>query len=672
MFARASIRLLLTCVLAVAVLTTGVNPLPIAYGAPLDSPTPQSSAIDRVDEIRVGEPEVSDDFAATTDFWSTSYDGETAGYYKAGAFHISINTDNLVAWETGDVTAGDFVAEVDVSHYDGPLINEGGLLFRYVDNANFYLFTVSSDGYYVVKKLADDEWITLIDWTETDAANTGSRSANRLTVLAEGEEFTFFINDELVAEIADDSFSEGAIALVAGSLDEYEVDIAFDNFALWPLDAVSGPITELPSRRTPDLPEQRSQDDQPLTVEERIEAIRNDEPAFYEDFSVDSGEWDSESTDETFYDFDDDVFYINVLPVDWVSYSQTDYVHSDFLAEADTYHSFGPTAVEYGLYFRNSDGDNYYYFGISANGQFNFWKRIDGEWSEILPWAPSDALETGAGAYNRIGVLADGAQLTLLANDVVLAEVEDDSIAAGALGVFVRTYDEEDVEIAFDNVEVWDIAAPADDEAVRPTDEDAASIEDVEDRFYSILISEPTYSDDFRADTGDWSTSSTDDATSEFKRRRLHISVDSADWITWSLYPTELSDFLAETDVQVITSPLDGNYGIVFRMLDNDNFYIFRISPRGTFSLMKKVGGEWATLTDWTASAVIDTSEGAVNRLSVLAEGPQLAVLINDEVVAQATDADITEGQVGLTAGVYAEPGIEVAFDNVEIWDLTQ
>ncbi len=47
-------------------------------------------------------------------------------------------------------------------------------------------------------------------------------------------------------------------------------------------------------------------------------------------------------------------------------------------------------------------------------------------------------------------------------------------------------------------------------------------------------------------------------------------------------------------------------------------------------------------------------------------------MLINDEVVAQATDADIAEGQVGLAAGVYAEPGLEVASDNVEIWDLTQ
>ncbi len=672
MFARTSIRPLLTCVIAVAVLMSGAYPLPIAHGAPLDSPNPQSSVIDRVDEIRAGDPEVDDDFAADTDFWTTSYDGTTAGYYKAGAYHISIDTDNLVAWETGDLTAGDFVAEVEVSHYDGPLINEGGLLFRYVDSANFYLFSVSSDGYFVVKKLVDGEWVTLVEWTESDAANTGSRSANYLTVLAEGEQLAFFINDELVAEVADDSFSEGAVALVAGTLDEYEVDIAFDNFALWSLDAASGPITGLPGRRTPDLPAQRSQDDQSLTVEERIEAIRSDEPAFYEDFSVDSGEWDSESSDETFYDFADDVFYINVLPVDWVSYSQTDYVYSDFLAEADTYHSFGPTAVEYGLYFRNTDGDNYYYFGISANGHFNFWKRIDAEWIEILPWAPSDALETGEGAYNRMGVLANGAQLTLLANDVVLAEVEDDSIAAGALGVFVRTYEEEDVEIAFDNVEVWDISTPEGAEPAQPAAVDQPSVAEIEGRFFDILMTEPAISDDFRVDTGDWSVNSSDDVTIEFLRRSLHISVDSADWITWSLYPTDLTDFLAEADVQVITSPLDGNYGIVFRFLDSDNFYVFRISPRGTFSLMKKVDGEWTTLTNWTASVAIDTSEGAINRISVLAEGPQLAVLINDEVVAQATDADIAEGQVGLAAGVYAEPGLEVAFDNVEIWDLTQ
>jgi hypothetical protein len=630
------------------------------------------SLIERADQIRAGEPEISDDFTADTEFWTTSYDGTTAGYYKAGAFHISINTDNLVAWETGDIAAGDFLAEVDVSHYDGPLINEGGLLFRYVDSQNFYLFSVSSDGYYVVKKLADGEWNNLIEWTETDAADTGSRSTNRLMILAEGDQFAFFINDELVAELEDDSYSEGAIALVAGTLDDYEVDIAFDNFTLWPVEAGADSILVVPGRRTPDLPAQRSQDDQPLTVEERIDAIRNSEPAFYEDFSTDSGEWDSASTTETFYDFADGVFYINVLPVDWVSYSQTDYVYSDFLAEADTYHSFGPVAVEYGLYFRNVDGNNYYYFGISANGQFNLWKRLNGEWLEILDWTPSDALETGPGAYNRLGVLAEGTQLTLLANDVVLAEVEDDSIAAGALGVFVRTYNEEDVEIAFDNVEVWDISTPEDDGPAPPTAEGQPSVADVEARFFSILESEPAFSFDFRIDAGDWSTSSTDDVTIELMRRRLHISVDSADWITWSLFSTDMSDFLMEADVQVVTSPLDGNYGIIFRTLDADNFYVFRISPRGTFSLMKKVDGEWTILTNWTASDAIDTSEGAVNRLSVLAEGSQLAVLVNDEVVAQATDEDMTEGQVGLAAGVYAEPGLEVAFDNVEIWDLSQ
>ena len=416
MFARTSIRPLLTCVIAVAVLMSGAYPLPIAHGAPLDSPNPQSSVIDRVDEIRAGDPEVDDDFAADTDFWTTSYDGTTAGYYKAGAYHISIDTDNLVAWETGDLTAGDFVAEVEVSHYDGPLINEGGLLFRYVDSANFYLVSVSSDGYFVVKKLVDGEWVTLVEWTESDAANTGSRSANYLTVLAEGEQLAFFINDELVAEVADDSFSEGGVALVAGTLDEYEVDIAFDNFALWSLDAASGPITGLPGRRTPDLPAQRSQDDQSLTVEERIEAIRSDEPAFYEDFSVDSGEWDSESSDET---------TSTTLPMTFSISTCYPSIGSATARPTTSIPISWPKPTRITALGRPQSNTA----SISQHGRrqllllrhfgqrpFQLLETHRRWWIEILPWAPSDALETGEGAYNRMGVLANGAQLTLLAN----------------------------------------------------------------------------------------------------------------------------------------------------------------------------------------------------------------------------------------------------------------
>jgi len=664
-------RAVVSFVLAVAVLASGAYPLTVAFGAPASGPHLQASPIDRADQIREVEPDLEDDFYEITDLWNTSYDGDTASYYKAGAFHISINTDNLVAWETGDIDAADFLVEVDVSHYDGPLVNEGGLLFRYVDSENFYLFTVSSDGLYAVKRIENDESTTLVDWTESDALETGERSINRLMVLAEGDQFAFFINEELVDEVVDDTFTEGSIGLIAGSLDEYEVDIAFDDFALWKVEASSEPAVRIPGRRIPAQPTPEPEDE-PLSVEERLDSIRSGEPAFVDDFSAGAGEWDSESTDETIYDFVDGTFYFRVIPVDWVSYSQTDTVYTDFLAEVDTEHSFGPVAVEYGLYFRNVDGNNYYYFGISANGQFNLWKRIDGEWEEILSWTESDALEVGEGAFNRIGVLAEGSNIALLANDVVLAEVEDDSIAAGALGVFVRTYDEEDVEIAFDNVEVWELAASQEEEPVTTVTEDALSPEEVEARIDEIVADEPAISEDFRTDNGQWGTSSSEDAVVEVRRRQLHISVDSADWITWSLFEVEQGDFLLEADVEAITSPLDGNYGVIFRVLDSDNFYLFRISPRGTFSLMKKVAGTWTTLTDWTLSDAIDTDEGAVNRLGVFAEGPQLAVLVNGEIVAQAVDEDLTDGQIGLAAGVYAEPGLEVVFDNVSLWDLRQ
>ena len=432
-----------------------------AVAAPFSLPPSQSAPEERVSAIMEAEPNISDDFSELSDLWETHYDGETATYYKAGRYHVSINAEDLIAWGTADMSASDFLAAVDVSHYDGTLNNRGSLLFRYVDSDNYYSFSVSSDGYYSLRKLEDDAWETLIDWTESGAISVGERTTNRVAVLAEGDHITLLVNGEALAEVDDSTFVEGAIALAAGSFDEYEVDIAFDNFALWQLPLageLERPAISPSGRLAPRT------GDQSLTIEERIEALREGAPALSEDFASGASEWDAESSDEAVFYDDDGALQIEVLPVDWVSYSGTGGQFDDFLLELDTMHVAGPVAVEYGTHFRSDEGDNYYYFAISATGQYNFWKREDGEWTEIIPWTASDALKSGEGTQNRIGVLADGPEIALLANDVVLAELKDESFTAGSVGVFLRTYDEGDAVVAFDNVDAWHVRPPEGDE----------------------------------------------------------------------------------------------------------------------------------------------------------------------------------------------------------------
>lgn len=664
------LTLLFASLIAVATITVGT-----AYAEPLPHALAQASSQDRVSRIMESPPDIEDDFSEQTGLWGTHYDGTTASYYKAGRYHVSVNEADLIAWEAGDLSGEDFVLAVDMSHYDGPLDNQGGILFRYVDEDNFYYFAVSSDGYYLLDKLIDDEWESLIGWTESDAINTGERSTNRLGLMVEDDRITLLTNDEVLAEIEDDSFDAGAIALTAGTSDEFEVDLAFDDFELWRLP------TEGEAAAQPD--------DEALTLEERIAELTERTPDFSEDFSDGAETWDAESSEDVVYADDDGSLQINVLPENYVTYVDRGDRYGDFLLELDAAHVDGPIAVEYGAYFRNVDGDNYYYFAISATGQYNFWKREGGEWIEIIPWTDSSALDYGEAARNRIGVLADGSTIVLLANDAILAELEDDDFASGSVGLFARTFDEGDVVVAFDNVNLWELEAGIVDVAPEteapgvpeevdtggdPSAQDTPSqvdLDQLERRMEEIRAGEALLQEGFRLDEDRWSMDSTDDARFEILRRSFHITVNKPNWLAWSTYENaELSDFLVQTDVEAIRSTLDGNYGLIFRFRDNDNFYVFRISPRGTYSIMKLVDGEWTALVDWTTSELIDTEEGAVNRLSVLAEDTFIVVAINGTVVAQTQDSDLASGAVALVGGTYEDPDVEVAFDNVNIWDL--
>jgi hypothetical protein len=135
------------------------------------------------------------------------------------------------------VELSDFYLEVETAHVAGPLDNEFGVLFRYVDSENFYLFSISSDGYYRLQKLVNDEWETLIRWRKSSAIKTGEASVNRIGVLADGAHLVLLVNDNVVDEVEDEEFVSGSVGLTVGTFAKGGVEIAFDHLNAWELRA---------------------------------------------------------------------------------------------------------------------------------------------------------------------------------------------------------------------------------------------------------------------------------------------------------------------------------------------------------------------------------------------------------------------------------------------------
>jgi hypothetical protein len=174
-----------------------------------------------------------DDFSEKR--WEVSEDKDHHKGYSEGQYFILVEAEEYNFWTTAGKTFADFVLEIDTNQLDGTDENDYGVILRYQDNGNFYYFKISGDGYYTFGKLVDDEMLDIIRWQESDIIRLGS-SRNQLQVEAVGEDFSFYINDELVDTAIDATFAQGDIGVVVGTYQNSGVHIAFDDLKVWAIE----------------------------------------------------------------------------------------------------------------------------------------------------------------------------------------------------------------------------------------------------------------------------------------------------------------------------------------------------------------------------------------------------------------------------------------------------
>lgn len=180
---------------------------------------------------------LADDFSAEGNGWSlgdyddTLVDGSRSidgGIYRweAEAF------DDFVWWSIPDTDElSDLYLAVDARLIDGVSDAQYGLIFRRDENKDYYLFLVGDDGYYEFVRVSGGDWTTLVDWTESIAIKPGE--VNRLEVVVQGSQFTFYINGGYVDEFSDDQLASGKPALVLGLKEAGDTSVVeFDNFEL--------------------------------------------------------------------------------------------------------------------------------------------------------------------------------------------------------------------------------------------------------------------------------------------------------------------------------------------------------------------------------------------------------------------------------------------------------
>jgi hypothetical protein len=204
-----------------------------------------------IQAVRSADAVYVEHFRVNDGAWNTEASMSVVPYYQTGTLHIAILDPQTVGYSMSEWEAGDFHLEVDSYHVEGPLDNEIGVVFRYVDELNFYYFSISSNGYYAFHRYVDGEWQALIDWTASDVIETGEGAANWLGVYAFGTQITLLVNDYMLEIVEDDTFDYGGIGLAAGASDEASVAIAFDDLSLWDAHITEEPVSEATATQMP-------------------------------------------------------------------------------------------------------------------------------------------------------------------------------------------------------------------------------------------------------------------------------------------------------------------------------------------------------------------------------------------------------------------------------------
>jgi hypothetical protein len=137
--------------------------------------------------------------------------------------------------------------------------------------------------------------------------------------------------------------------------------------------------------------------------------------------------------------------------------TQVTYPHqtfSDLTAEVDVRFVDDIDFTLGGLLFRWQDEDNHYGFLVWNNGQYGLFKRVNGEFEELVNES-SSYLNIGV-STNRLKAVVVGDSISLYVNDQYLIGLTDGSLQEGSVGLHATVHSESPVstQVYFDNLRV--------------------------------------------------------------------------------------------------------------------------------------------------------------------------------------------------------------------------
>jgi hypothetical protein len=180
----------------------------------------------------------ADDFDGEQDCGWIQYNrGGAVAAIADGVMSISTSSPGEIWWTNPVRNFGDVVIDVNATQVGGSSDNAYGIICRYQDEENFYLFLISGDGYFVIGKYQSGE--DRITYLTEDGQYIASEhinqdlATNNIQASCIGNELSLAVNGISLLTVVDSQFSTGDVGLAASTLQQGTVEIAFDDFKVF-------------------------------------------------------------------------------------------------------------------------------------------------------------------------------------------------------------------------------------------------------------------------------------------------------------------------------------------------------------------------------------------------------------------------------------------------------
>jgi hypothetical protein len=203
------------------------------------SPPPPTPTLDADDpKAGLGDPDFSDDFSSG-ESWPLYTDDHVSFQVKdSDLVMTAFNPDKYNGWMLTWPVISDYYLEMTTKTQQCSGKDTYGNMVRAVKTDQGYigyLYNISCDGHYSLRRWNGEQYVSLVDWTPSDQINSGSNQTNRLGLMLDDNQFTFYANGKQIGQFQDDTHREGRFGVVIGSANTPDLKVNVDEIAVWNL-----------------------------------------------------------------------------------------------------------------------------------------------------------------------------------------------------------------------------------------------------------------------------------------------------------------------------------------------------------------------------------------------------------------------------------------------------